>query len=409
MLRRILAIAGAMALAFAPVSPARGAQDSDAGSNRWQDSLVLVLNIISTTHARPVTGVVLAGRGDRGTALVLVPADSVSAGDEIVVLDGGTDILRNGRPSRTVARSAETGVAVLEVDGLQRAGVGLSTDAGPPPADAMLEFAAWPAAADLVDGAGLVRRSVRPQAAGETPERLTAPELPNLGGPLFDRCGGLVAFHLTGSEYLVEAPSIAGLLASAGIEVAASSCYPAPGDGPTDDAGPSELDPEPGPGPSSDISVADPMVRKTTPDTGGGERPRAVQPAWLAAAVLLGIIMGVIYLRRRSGPKGNRILLQEVGSGDGAMTHEIRFKPGSDAALFEVDGHALAFQLGRGRVLLSHRGDEADHVALAIGGAPCLPGETFTVKEGDEIHVGNAVYRLRMELLAPAGDGQRDE
>ena len=68
--------------------------------------MVPVLRLVSSTHVEPTTGLVLSESG-----LVLVPADFASAGDEIVVLDGGTDIVANGRTAR-IERN-------LPMDGLQ--------------------------------------------------------------------------------------------------------------------------------------------------------------------------------------------------------------------------------------------------------------------------------------------------
>ena len=58
---------------------------------------VPVLRLVSATHVEPTTGVVISDSG-----LVLVPADFATIGDEIIVLDGGTDIIRNGRPAKII-------------------------------------------------------------------------------------------------------------------------------------------------------------------------------------------------------------------------------------------------------------------------------------------------------------------
>ena len=117
-----------------------------AAEARTPESVVLVLKLVSSTHVRPTTGVVISANG-----MVLVPADFVAAGDEIVIMQGGTDIIRNGRPSRTVKRSAADGLAVLEVEGLKKPAIILSEDrlledhvyhmAAFPPADKMAEGA----------------------------------------------------------------------------------------------------------------------------------------------------------------------------------------------------------------------------------------------------------------------------
>ena len=83
-------------------------------------SVVLVLKLISATHVEPVTGIVATDDG-----LVLVPADFVSSGGEIIVLDGGTDIIKHGRPAAIVDRSSPGKLAILSVGGLARTGITL--------------------------------------------------------------------------------------------------------------------------------------------------------------------------------------------------------------------------------------------------------------------------------------------
>ena len=57
-------------------------------------SVVLVLKLVSSTHVKPTTGIVVSDSG-----LVVVPAEFASGEGEMIVLDGGTDILSNGRPA----------------------------------------------------------------------------------------------------------------------------------------------------------------------------------------------------------------------------------------------------------------------------------------------------------------------
>ena len=82
---------------------------------------VPVLRLVSATHVEPTTGVVLSDTG-----LVLVPEDFAGTGDEIIVLDGGTDIIRNGRPARIEQKFRLEGLQVLSVEGLKRQGVTLA-------------------------------------------------------------------------------------------------------------------------------------------------------------------------------------------------------------------------------------------------------------------------------------------
>jgi hypothetical protein len=157
------------------------------------EPVVLVLKLISETHARPVTGVVIAPDGQ-----VLVPARFVARGDDIVVLDGGTDILRHGRATRPVARSAELGLAVLSAAGLERPAAVLAGDAD---GARELRFVAYPPAEALAEGAPPISETVRQlTAAGDGPRIDPATPLPNLDGILLDRCGYLAGLVLAEGE-----------------------------------------------------------------------------------------------------------------------------------------------------------------------------------------------------------------
>ncbi|HKX56759.1 MAG TPA: hypothetical protein VJN01_11670, partial [Xanthomonadales bacterium] len=82
---------------------------------------VLVLKLVSATHVQPTTGIVIAAPD-----LVLVAADFARAGDEIMVLDGGTDIVRHGRPASIVHTLPADKLAILKVQGLNRPAAQLS-------------------------------------------------------------------------------------------------------------------------------------------------------------------------------------------------------------------------------------------------------------------------------------------
>jgi len=151
-------------------------------------SVVLVLKLVSATHVRPVTGVVVSDTG-----LVLVPADFVSLEGEIVVLDGGTDILSHGRPAKIVNRSIAGDLAVLLVDGLNRPVITLSeTDSNN---ESNLHLEAFPPAQYIARGAEpllLPVNIVRDNSTGKISISAETP-LPYVTGALMDHCG-----HLTG-------------------------------------------------------------------------------------------------------------------------------------------------------------------------------------------------------------------
>lgn len=159
------------------------------------ESVVLVLKLVSSTYVRPTTGVVISDDGPTD-GLVLIPADFVAAGDEIVVLDGGTDIVRNGRPSRTVKRSVADGLAVLSVEDLARPSIILSEDVLQ--LDRVYHMAAFPPAAELAEGAQPLRvpvKLVKHDSNGGFTVSADTP-LPNTTGAIIDRCGYLVGLNM---------------------------------------------------------------------------------------------------------------------------------------------------------------------------------------------------------------------
>ena len=139
----------------------------------------------------PTTGVILSDTG-----LVLVPEDFAGIGDEIIVLDGGTDIIRNGRPARIEKIFTREGLQVLSVQGLTRQGVTLaarSLEEG-----SQVTLTAFPPAEQITEGEpplnipaliDVVSENGRPSISGET-------KLPNVTGALVDSCGSLVGVSL---------------------------------------------------------------------------------------------------------------------------------------------------------------------------------------------------------------------
>ncbi len=159
--------------------------------------IVLVLKPIGADRVRPVTGVVVAEQG-----LVIVPRDFAAPGDQIIVLDGGADIIANGRAATVRQQITDAGLTVLSVPGLQRRPASLSAM---PLADGEnIRLAAFPPAEQIAQGAAPVwvetqltvtddtapsggqARSRAFFAAGKT--------LPNVSGPLLDGCGNLIGF-----------------------------------------------------------------------------------------------------------------------------------------------------------------------------------------------------------------------
>jgi hypothetical protein len=156
--------------------------------------VVPVLRLVSETHVEPTTGVVLASSG-----LVLVPDDFAGMGDEIVVLDGGNDIVRNGRPAHLQRAFPELGLEVLMVEGLSRTPAPLAAT-GPADGDTV-RLRAFPPAEEIAEGAAPVEASatIVLLTESDTPSIAAATPLPNVTGPLLDACGNLVGLSLTGS------------------------------------------------------------------------------------------------------------------------------------------------------------------------------------------------------------------
>lgn len=162
-------------------------------------SVVLVLKLVSATHVKPSTGIVVDGNG-----LVIVPADFVSEDGEIVVLDGGTDILSNGRPAIIVNRSMPGGLAVISVEGLKRPGFILSGNTVN--AESKVHLEAFPPAEYIAKGAQPLWVPIKVLQDASSMRALVSPEtpLPYVNGPIIDDCGHLVGLSLTSGVQSLE-------------------------------------------------------------------------------------------------------------------------------------------------------------------------------------------------------------
>jgi len=402
---------------------------NESGIESGIESLVLVLNLISSTHARPTTGIVLAreeGTDQSATnSLVLVSADFVHEGDEIIVLDGGSDIDRNGRTTRTIARSAESGLALLEVDGLLRPGITLSAENWPGAADAKYRLAAWPNAAALVAGASLLQESFEPQDISS---------LPQVTGPVFDSCDNLAAFHIyTDAARLVNVEAVGAFLETWDIQVRQSSCYAPPG---AADAENSELDealPAEVPGQEQGTSSSETgsdqsldMVPEDQLSTLGltSAQKRSVVIAW----VVLGILAMFLYVRRQKKKEGQFIVLERHDE-ERRFTHRFRLDPktggqsgrrtggqsgghaGSQSTAqemsyesrFERQGHSVIFSLNKQGLSVSQpEVESSDTLELSVAGTPCLPGEVFLIAIGQRIQLADETFTVNLESIGPA-------
>ena len=162
-------------------------------------SVVLVLKLVSATHVKPVTGIVVSDDG-----IVLVPADFVSDNGEIVVLDGGTDIFSNGRPATIINKSEPGGLAVLSVKGLKRPAFILSENTLSEEDE--LHLAAFPPAEYIAKGAQPLWIPIKVLQDDSGMQALVSPEtpLPYVTGALIDGCGYLAGLSLTSGAQSLE-------------------------------------------------------------------------------------------------------------------------------------------------------------------------------------------------------------
>lgn len=190
--------------------------------------VVPVLRLVSATHVEPTTGVVLSADG-----LVLVPADFAAPGDEIIVLDGGTDIIRNGRPARLEKGFPDFGLEILRVEGLRRNGAPVAPNALPD--GSRITLRAFPPAELIAEGAPPVNAAATISffPDSDAPTLAAGSSLPNVTGALLDECGNLAGLSLAdGVQSLDPAPAtryrwafaLRAVLADLQLPVSGRSC-----------------------------------------------------------------------------------------------------------------------------------------------------------------------------------------
>jgi hypothetical protein len=193
-------------------------------------SVVLVLKLVSSNHVKPTTGIVISDHG-----LVLVPADFASGAGEMIVLDGGTDIVSNGRPARSVDPQATGDLALLSVEGLSRPGIKLSGNALSP--NNRLHLEAFPPAESIAQGAQplWVPLEVLPHETDLQPAISPETPLPSVSGAIIDACGYLAGISLsrgaqsldtTGAAQTVFSGELRRLLDSMQISSRVENCVP---------------------------------------------------------------------------------------------------------------------------------------------------------------------------------------
>ncbi|MDZ4729061.1 MAG: FHA domain-containing protein [Xanthomonadales bacterium] len=162
---------------------------SAAATDSMPPWTVLALKLVSATHVQPTTGIVIAAPD-----MVLVAIDFAREGDEIMVLDGGTDIVRHGRPATIVHTLPADKLAILKVQGLNRPAASLSALSESELKS--LNLVAFPPAEMIAQGSAPVRAAVQTLPAITT-SHPTLESFANVSGALTDACGNLVAFNMS--------------------------------------------------------------------------------------------------------------------------------------------------------------------------------------------------------------------
>ncbi len=404
------------------------------------ESVLLVLKLVSSTHVRPTTGVVISNDG-----MVLVPADFVAAGDEIVIMQGGTDIIRNGRPSRTVKRSAADGLAVLSVEGLNRPAIMLSEDRLLQ--DHVYHMAAFPPADEMAEGAQPLWVPVKLTKSNSTGGFTISADtpLPNTSGPIIDHCGYLVGLNLAEGEkpVVVLGDEMSVIFDSMEIALKSSTCrQPAQKEIVPEESFQEESAKPAGqidteevinktPGPTVNTAPARPTIVKSEPSASG------IIPTWLwviGAAILVALLAKLIFFLRLTKYEPRQITAEPAtgplnpGSGSSASTlpdgfdgivviegilgdetpfrhscnvntENIDLVIGRDDADICIETPAVSHRHARlqsaGELLTITDLDSSS--GTLIRGIPCLANEVMFVDSQDEILLGDVRFHISVQ------------
>ena len=322
----------------------RGARGYELAPDSMPSWTVPVLRLVSSTHVEPTTGVIISGTG-----LVLVPAEFADGSDEIIILDGGTDIIRNGRPAKIERKFQAVGLQVLSVEGLKRQGPTLATE--PLRDGGQVTLHAFPPAEQIAEGEPPLNQSatVAIFSENERPSISAETQLPNVTGALSDNCGNLVGVSLadgiqtmepaaTGYRWgdilldILEAMQVTPRTAPCVDDTAAQEEEPEAEDEPAPEPieeepaeeplpeEPAEPEPEEEPLPEPveeepagpEIEILPPLEKDSPAASPATEESARSSWWWLVAAmVLLGLGL-VLHLLRKSSPTG--AAAEEAGS-----------------------------------------------------------------------------------------------
>lgn len=162
------------------------------------EGAVLVVKLVSAQEIIPTTGVVVAyGRVILPAAFV---ADTMDGGPDLAVMDGGGSIALNGRPATVREVALDGGLALLDVPGLMAPPVTLAQRPGDDGDE--LRFGAFPPARLMASGHGpmWLPAQLNANVTAGVYGLAESPKLPNVTGPLFNRCDQWVGYSLAMGE-----------------------------------------------------------------------------------------------------------------------------------------------------------------------------------------------------------------
>lgn len=188
--------------------------------------LVPVLQVVTEADVVPGTGVVL------GPGRVLVPAEFAAVEVPLVVLDGGGDLARHGRPAAVLERWPLAGFTLLDVPGLERAPPVFASEA----LDDGQTVVLWAIAPPELLRQGEATVSRRAAVAVDDSGQVTLGDrqrLPNLSGALLNACGqwvghsaarGVASLASEANTLYQWLPILADQLVRKGITLEQASC-----------------------------------------------------------------------------------------------------------------------------------------------------------------------------------------
>lgn len=458
-LRAGVVVPGIIALTLGTAAAAQtGTAPAGKPAARLPAWAVLTLQPVSGDRVRPVTGLVISGEG-----LVVVPLAFAEEGNQMIVLDGGTDIIKNGRAAVLKQKFPQLGLAVISAPLLKRPAA--TFPESPLQAGDTVYLAAYPPAEQISQGMAPIWQAAQlgGQALAGASPHLRVSGLPNVTGPLVDACGNFAGFSSAEGVQSMDtgkAPAyvwregLQRLLAGMSLTLAEAPCpVPVAADAAADSAAsPDEANPAakepPVAAEAIDNRAGEPSAgAATSPNPGSAPASGGVVsalPAWLyglagAGFVVIIVLVALVWwLHRIRKAVLAPSLLQDAppavagaggDSGDSSVSPadcvlEIQGRR-SDGSPFtarcEVSAAAVNAVIGRGAVDLViesqavHReharvGGSADLLTISdlgsprgtwINRVPCLKGEIMFITPEDTIFLGDVSFQVALRPRQP--------